>query len=82
MFVNNLTRHPDFHEVDSSCYSQFSNLAKREDVKGGAIFYPIIDSQQKIIGILRQYFFHKNIKPLSTEKANKLSSLVELGLAV
>lgn len=51
-------------------------------LKGGAIFYPIFDSKQRCIGVLRQFFYQGPLVALSSKKLEKISGYLELGLNV
>jgi len=81
MFVSSLSKNIDYSEIDNSCLWQAEGKGNNY-LKGGAVFYPLFDSNSQWIGILRQYFYETSIKALNPEKIEKIRTMLELGISL
>lgn len=68
LFVSNLSKHPDYSEIDNLCFWQSQGKCSTTCLKGGAIFYPLFNSSHDCIAIFRQYFYDGAIKVVSNGK--------------
>jgi hypothetical protein len=74
--VANVLRHPDYSEIDNNCISQTNQTHRSFTQKEGLILYPLFDSNNRFMGILRQYFSQSGSKYIPQERLDKIKSLL------
>lgn len=80
MFVSNLAKSPDYAQGDNLCYWQSLGKSNPQILKGGAIFYPIFDNNQRCMAVLRQYFYEGVLNALPNSKLRKICTFLEVAV--
>lgn len=76
--MSSLAKSADYGQADNLCYWQSLGRSSPPSLRGGAIFYPIFNTNGHCIAILRQYFYEGTLTALDSAKLERICTFLEL----